>query len=176
VADTLTVQLPIQNTELNGTASYDPDGTISRYKWNYKKGPSACSILSPDASKTVISNLIAGTYNFELAVTDNDSATASKIVTVIVKNSSGRILILSGKMYPNPATTTVNVVINADVLGRTTIILYNMNGRPVLKDVFDKGTYSATRQINVSRLRKGVYTVSVQVDRSAPLIMKLVVQ
>jgi hypothetical protein len=70
---------------LDGTASSDPDGTITAYKWQYISGPSKYYIATPNASRTRISNLVPGTYTFRLTVTDNKGATAFDDVRITVR-------------------------------------------------------------------------------------------
>jgi hypothetical protein len=174
--DTTTVKLPVQNTLIEGSSSYDTDGTITSYKWSYVSGPSAYKILTPDSANTVVADLTQGTYQFALEVSDEDSAIDKKIVTVIVKNSSSRMQILNVGLYPNPAVTDVNVTIQSDVLGRSTITLFNVQGKPVFTEVFDKSAYSFTKKLNVNGLRKGTYFMVIQVDGSARMTKKLVIQ
>lgn len=82
-ADT-TLTLPANTVTLDGRASYDPDGTITAYRWAKIDGPSAF-INDPAAATTVVGNLFAGVYRFELLVTDNDGLTARDTVQVCVK-------------------------------------------------------------------------------------------
>ena len=70
--------VPIGGTAvLDGTASSDPDGTITGWLWTQVGASPNVAIIgsgtSPVANAT---NLIAGTYTFDLAVTDNNSNTA----------------------------------------------------------------------------------------------------
>jgi hypothetical protein len=73
---------------LNGSASSDPDGTISKYAWSKVSGPTTFLIGSTGSAITVISNLVAGTYVFRLTVTDNNGATANDDVTVVVNDTA----------------------------------------------------------------------------------------
>lgn len=172
--DTINVVLPVQNTELNAASSYDPDGTISNYQWTYTKGPKEPKVLAPTAPKTVVTDLVAGTYSFNLVVTDNDGDKTSKSVVVIVSNSSSRRQVPDVSIYPNPATGLVNVKINTPVEGRTTLTFVDMNGRPVLTDSFVKGFSSFTRQVNISSLPKGTYAVIIQVDQTEKVVEKVI--
>ena len=93
---------------------------------------------------------------------------------VIVKNNSSRRLIPDVSIYPNPATNLVNMKISSDVEGRTTLTFIDMNGRPVMTDVFVKGYGSYTRQVNIGRLPKGTYSVLIQVDQTEKVVEKLI--
>jgi len=80
----ITVSLPVNSATLDGSASSDPDGTISAYAWKQTSGPGSATISTPTAATTTIKNLVAGTYTFSLTVTDNLGATATATETVIV--------------------------------------------------------------------------------------------
>ncbi len=46
--------LPKDSVMLDGSASTDPDGTITLYKWTKIAGPVSSNIIKPDSSKTII--------------------------------------------------------------------------------------------------------------------------
>jgi hypothetical protein len=77
-------QVPVTNTAtLNGSASYDPDGSIVKYAWVQTSG-TATTINHADSSVANVVYAVAGTYQYTLNVTDNDGATSSANVTVTV--------------------------------------------------------------------------------------------
>lgn len=77
------ITLPTSTTTLTGSGT-DPDGTITSYAWTKISGPTGGSITSPSSSSTGITALQQGTYVYQLVVTDNDGATASDFVQVVV--------------------------------------------------------------------------------------------
>jgi len=79
--------LPQNSVTLSGAASSDPDGIISTYAWTQVSGPSASSIVSASSAVTLMSNLMQGTYQYRLIVTDNNGATSADAVIVIVNNA-----------------------------------------------------------------------------------------
>ena len=81
-----TITLPANSVTLTGTAS-DPDGTIASYAWTKTSGPAA-TIASPSSASTNVTGLTAGSYVFNLKVTDNAGATANSSVTVTVNTSN----------------------------------------------------------------------------------------
>jgi ribosomal protein L14 len=80
----ITLNLPTNSTTLNGTASFDPDGTIVSYSWAKVSGPSSFTLGNANSATTTLSNLTAGTYVFELTVTDNGGATDQDNITIVV--------------------------------------------------------------------------------------------
>jgi hypothetical protein len=90
-----TITLPTNTLILNGTGT-DADGTITSYLWTAVSGPAA-TLANAGTPNLSLSNLVQGTYVFQLTVTDNNNATASDQVTVTV----------------NPAATNQLPVVNA---------------------------------------------------------------
>lgn len=78
-----TIKLPMNSVTLSGTAT-DAGGTIASYAWAKIAGPTQFNIVSANQQSTDISNLVAGTYQFELTVTDNSVAKAKDTVAVTV--------------------------------------------------------------------------------------------
>lgn len=76
------VQLPLNSVLLNGTAT-DPDGTISSVSWSRISGPAGSIIESPTSLQTQVTGLVAGTYLFRLAATDNSGGTGADTVLVL---------------------------------------------------------------------------------------------
>ena len=77
-----TIALPISTVTLTGTAS-DPDGTIATYAWTKVSG-SGGIIATPTQRVTAVTGLTAGSYTFNLKVTDNQGASANSNVNITV--------------------------------------------------------------------------------------------
>jgi len=176
VADTLTISSGAQNTLLNASQSYDPDGVITSYSWNYKNGPREPKLFNPDSSNTIIANLVPGIYEFGITITDDDGAKSSKDIVVKVLNGGRRTFIPTLSMYPNPAVSDVNITIDTEARGRTTLTLFDVSGRPVMTEIFTKDADRFTKMINVSRLNKGVYSVVIQVEQAEKVAKLLIKQ
>jgi Tol biopolymer transport system component len=78
------ITLPTDSISLDGTASSDPDGKISEWRWERISGPASFTIVNTTVAKTVAKSLVAGTYKFELTVTDDKGAFAKDTMMVTV--------------------------------------------------------------------------------------------
>jgi len=79
-----TVSLPLTDLTLDGSGSYDTDGTIVSYNWVELSGDGGVTIVNSSQAEPTIYGLIAGTYVFQLTVTDNTGATGVATVTITV--------------------------------------------------------------------------------------------
>lgn len=71
---------------LNGGGSTDSDGTIASYVWSQLGGTGVT--LSGSGATRTFTPTIAGTYTFQLTVTDDDGAAASDTVVVTATSSN----------------------------------------------------------------------------------------
>lgn len=81
-----TIKLPKDSVSFDGSSSSDPDGSITSYLWAKISGPVSFNIINASASKTAVTNLAAGVYQFQLTVTDNGALSAKDTVQVAVDN------------------------------------------------------------------------------------------
>ena len=84
------ITLPTDSISLDGSASNDPDGTISVWLWKKISGPATFNISTASAAKTVVRNLDTGVYRFELKVTDDKNLSATDTVQIFV-NKQGQL-------------------------------------------------------------------------------------
>src|SRR5690606_12649772 len=84
------ITLPKNSVVVDGSGSEDKDGKISGYKWSKVSGPASFKIHDPNNKKTEISELREGTYKFRLTVTDDDKATATDDITVVVNKKANQ--------------------------------------------------------------------------------------
>ena len=85
-----TITLPTNSITLDGSASSDPDGTISTYAWTKASGPSQGTITSTTNATTTVTNLVQGTYILKLTVKDNGNSTASDSVIITVNAAANQ--------------------------------------------------------------------------------------
>ncbi|HEY7161885.1 MAG TPA: T9SS type A sorting domain-containing protein [Acidobacteriota bacterium] len=156
----LQISLPTDTATLMG-AGTDADGTIASYKWTKISGPSQSTLASPLKPQTLISNLTEGIYQFELTVTDNAGATSKDTMSVTVLAVPKAF----AKVFPNPATTTVNIQIEgAGRTSNTALRIYDGKGIIVYQEDFVRPAQPMIKQINISKLVSGIYFIEMQTD------------
>ncbi|HEY8938366.1 MAG TPA: PKD domain-containing protein [Cyclobacteriaceae bacterium] len=144
-----TILLPTNSGTLFGSAT-DADGTIATYKWKQISGAS-CTISSTSVSRPKISNLVSGTYAFQLTVTDNNGASSSDSVNVLVDAPP---IVDAGVNYtvtlPTNSITLTGTATDSDGTVSTylwskysgpTVTLTNKNTPAVLVTKLLEGTY-----------------------------------
>jgi len=157
----LTIVLPLNTVYLNGSGS-DTDGTITAYHWKQVAGPDSASITTDNKPSTEVKNLVAGTYEFELTVTDNNAETGSDTVRVVV--ALGRISAEPNSItiYPNPVKDIATVEIHSEnINSQLTLFISDFAGKIVYKKQIKSSDYETTEKINMSTFSKGSYTISV---------------
>ncbi len=82
------ITLPVNGTQVDGSASSDPDGSITSYNWTQISGPNTATLTGQNTAVLGVSNLIEGSYQFELIVTDNNGNTDIAIASVTVNPES----------------------------------------------------------------------------------------
>jgi hypothetical protein len=87
-----------ESVTLDGSGSFDPDGSIASYTW--KEG---ATTLATVAKPTI--NLSVGTHNITLTVTDNKGTTGTD--NVVVSVLSGASLIIEAESATRTGSTTV---------------------------------------------------------------------
>jgi hypothetical protein len=162
----LVITAPANSIVLNGSSSFDPDGTIVYYGWQQVSGPSTAGITNNNTATPTLSGLIVGSYIFQLLVTDNDGATNSDQVTIMV----------------NPAVNKINLTPVAWAGSDTTIYLpasgfqlnasesYDPDGNITSyqwQEISGPNTAIASSmtgsQVDVSDLQEGIYQFQVTV-------------
>ncbi|HWJ91554.1 MAG TPA: T9SS type A sorting domain-containing protein, partial [Flavisolibacter sp.] len=167
------ITLPTNSVNLNGIGA-DADGTVVGYTWTKISGPGQYGISAPGQALTIVNNLVEGVYKFELKVTDNQGAVGRDTMTVTVNGAPVRNT-STASLYPNPATTVINVRIDAIThRNQTDLRIYDSKGVLVYEEVFLRTTQLMVKEVDVSKLEKGVYFVAVNVDINNELTLKFV--
>ncbi|MFT3825519.1 MAG: PKD domain-containing protein [Chitinophagaceae bacterium] len=171
-----TIGIPSTSAILNGSKSYDPDGTITAYSWKQVNGPAPATIASADKAVSTVSNLQPGVYTFELTVTDNNGVTAKDSVEVTLVNNlrnEERLLV-----YPNPVTSITNMRLRclSDTLGNTKVTIFDMHGKLIRTFSTYKSQSYMDIAIPVTSLLSGIYYIEVNIDNKKKMITKFVKQ
>jgi type 1 glutamine amidotransferase len=172
--DTVYVTLPVRNALLDAGKSTDPDGTISQAKWTFVKGPSKPFMISPDSIATIVTELVAGTYDFNLSITDDRGGVTKGSTTIVVKNSGTRRIIPKMGLYPNPSREFTTLTIDAEIDGRADVTIYDLHGRPVQRTALTKTGQVLKARLALDNLAKGIYMVEVIIERAEKVVLKLV--
>lgn len=168
-----TITLPTNSTTLDGSKSMDPRGVIKQYSWTKISGPNA-TITNASQAVATVSNLVAGTYKFKLTVWNNDWVPMADTVTINVVNSGAKIATLSAtetttnttaslKLYPNPATTNIQIEIADELNSQGEIGIYSATGALVKQVNFNKTNYYQTQNISIADLSNGTYFARVNI-------------
>lgn len=151
--------------ELNGTNSFDPDGSIVSYSWS---GPGI--IINPDSAITYVSNLGPGIYEFRLTVKDNKGLTTAdlKNVTIVLKNvtvvSEINRPVINVQMLPFGSLSQVREGINVASAGNKIVFAGGFirgggpgSGATSRIDIYDINTNSwSTTELSAARYNMAV--------------------
>jgi hypothetical protein len=155
-----TVSLPATKISLKGHKSKDPNGGgITRYAWKQVSGPTASVIATPGVVTTEVSNLTVGEYVYELTVTNKAGISSSATVKVDVVNNFRYTEFF--KIYPNPAGGSLNVEYISDVTGNMNALIYDVTGSQVFNGQYSKNQSMLRKQLDVSKLKPGMYYLQV---------------
>lgn len=167
------IPLPNNSTTLNGTASTDPDGnnTIATYAWTQVNGPAQYTLASPNTASTALSNLVEGTYTFQLTVTDNGGLSATDIVVITVSPIPNRAPLANAGADRTIALPTNSVTLDgtasSDPEGNNTIVAYYWN-KVSGPAQYTLGNASAATT-TLSNLAEGTYTFELTVTDNGGL-------
>jgi ribosomal protein L14 len=170
----ITLTLPLNSTQVHGNTSSDPDGVIMAYAWTEVSGPGRAVITNATSSIASVSDLTTGIYLFELKVTDDQGATSTKVIKVIVNNKPGQGATMS--IYPNPSTGIVNIQYVSNTNGKYRVTIYDASRKLVKDEVIDKTQVSMITTIDVSSYERGVYFIqftSPENERTTKQLVKM---
>ena len=138
-----------------GSNSYDPDGTIASYSWNFGDGTSSTS-TNPSHVYSA-----AGTYTATLTVTDNSGATSTASVVITVSSAPvlTNIVPVASTTGTTPTSGTAPLVVSFvgsnsyDSDGSIVSYLWN----------FGDGTSSTSSNVSHTYSAAGTYTATLTV-------------
>ena len=166
--------VPASSSLLNGSSSFDSDGSIVAFTWRQVSGPSLGAINSSFNAITSVSSLIAGDYSYELTVTDDKGAIDRDTVTIsIVDNLRSEDVLI---VYPNPAMSNLNVRCISDSMGIGKLNFYNLNGILEKSIQFTKSQTFYEKQFQIADLKTGMYYIEVIIDNRKRMVKKFIKQ
>lgn len=83
--------VPGTTITLDGSGSYDPDGSALTWRWEHVSGPSEPVFLTPTAATTGFEAATPGVYVAALVVEDGTSASTPETVTLVVIPTTGSL-------------------------------------------------------------------------------------
>jgi hypothetical protein len=156
------ITLPTDSISLDGSASNDPDGTISDWLWKKISGPASFNIINASGSATVVNSLVAGIYKFELTVIDISGLFATD--TVMVTVSSGNQPPIANAGGDITTNLPVNIIIldgsaSTDPDNNIASYTWSKISGPSLFNIIN----ATGVQTQVTNLAKGVYQFELKV-------------
>ncbi|MEA1865915.1 MAG: PKD domain-containing protein [Euryarchaeota archaeon] len=106
-----------QAITFDASSSYDPDGTIVSYEWDFGNRDTGTEEVITHSYSS------AGDYDVTLTVTDNDGYTASETKTVSVVGGGTTISIADANAQPDCSTTTQITIDGMTNFGAATVTL-----------------------------------------------------
>lgn len=153
--------LPTNSLNIDGSAS-DNDGTIVSYTWTKVSGPSA-TITNSTSPLVSIGDLIEGTYIFRLTVVDDDGASSTDDVRVVVNAAMTNQAPVANAGADRNITLPVNSLIltgtASDADGTITQYVWSKLSGPT---VTMSGSTTAT--LTVADLVEGTYVFRLRVS------------
>jgi PKD repeat protein len=117
----ISADMTYMSVAVNGSLSYDPDGTIEAYDWSFGDGAQA---TGQTATHTYA---LEGQYLITLIVTDNDGLTGKATKTVNAILPGGKAPVADFTVTPNKLSVVVNASLSVDPDPDGAIVSYEWN-------------------------------------------------
>jgi alpha-tubulin suppressor-like RCC1 family protein len=171
-----TVTLPFPDINLDGSGSYDEDGTITTYSWVQVSGNGGVTIQGSSQAQAALYGLTPGTYVFQLTVTDNDGATGSATVTITVNAAAVQAPVANAGADTTIALPADSVVLNGsgstDPGGETLTYQWSEVSGPGTATLGSSGSVITT----AGPLKTGSYVFQLKVTNTSGLSNTATVQ
>ncbi|WP_373044335.1 PKD domain-containing protein [Vulgatibacter sp.] len=148
------VVLPNTTVQLDGSLSYDADGSIVAWDWDFGDGSAHATTAATSHTFTTV-----GTYTVQLTVTDDQGVTGTDSLTVTVANNLPPVASAGTDQYVAPGTQiTLDASGSSDADGNIVGYLWNFgdgtpngSGRVVTHTYGTAGVYLATVTVTDDR-------------------------
>jgi alpha-tubulin suppressor-like RCC1 family protein len=171
-----TVTLPFTDITLDGSESYDEDGTITTYSWVQVSGNGGVTIQGSSQVQPEIYGLTPGTYVFQLTVTDNYGATGTATVTITVDAANTQAPVANAGADTTIALPVSSVVLNGsgstDPAGEALTYQWTEVSGPGAATLGSSGNVTTT----ASQLQAGLYVFQLKVTNTSGLSSTATVQ
>jgi len=161
------IEYPVTSVTLNASAITYGTATVSKYEWTQIDSNASANIATPDQAETLVSGLQAGTYVFEVKITDSNGSEATGRVVVLM--TGGPTLAISSpkttnsniSIYPNPFTDQL-VIQLGEGDGFKRLRLSSITGKVVMEENIQN---QSVLSLNTSGLAKGYYILTLVSDK-----------
>jgi hypothetical protein len=152
---------------INQTNTLNASATGGTENYTYSWSP-ATNLNDATAQNPLFTPTEAGDFTYTVTVSDgNETVTASVSFTVIDNTDVNEIAAQNVKVYPNPASSVINIE-GIDNYNNLDVKIVNVQGQ-VVKEVPN------TLEINVSDINTGVYFIKIDLDGQQS-IQKIVIK
>jgi len=117
------VTLPDGSFTLDGTASKDAGGVITSYQWGKLSGPAGDQVFSSNQASTMVNVVNAGTYTYQLYITDNQGHSSASRMNVVVTGPQSVTLPPPPPPVVNPPSPLSQSILRANAGSEEAIIL-----------------------------------------------------
>jgi alpha-tubulin suppressor-like RCC1 family protein len=172
-----TVTLPFTDITLDGSGSYDDDGTITTYSWVQVAGNGGVTIQGSSQVQPAIYGLTPGVYVFQLTVTDNFGAIGAATVTITVDSAAGARAPVANAGADTAIALPANSVVldgsgSTDPGGEALTYQWSQVSGPGTATLGTSGNVTTT----VGQLQAGLYVFQLQVTNTSGLSSTATVQ
>lgn len=156
------ITLPVSTVTITATAS-DPDGTITTLLWTQTSGPNSATFTGQTTLSLTASGLVAGTYVFNIEVTDNRGGKRQDVATVVVSpqpiNQLPTVNAGADKTITLPSNTTSFTSTASDPDGTIASYLWTQVSGPSAATL----SGATTNRLQANNLIQGTYVFNVRV-------------
>ena len=150
---------------INGTGT-DSDGHVTTFDWAQVSGPSESELAQDNSGELSISNMVPGSYVFELTVTDDDNATHKDQVSVTISDEvSARSANIPRYFTPN--NDGINDVWewpDIELYANSTLVIFNRFGQKIFETTSYQNNWNGT--VDGKPLQEDAYYYNIRLSNT----------